>query len=161
MRILGLDPGTARLGYGALDADQGRVSAVCYGVLETAPGPLGERLAHLFEGLERLVADLAPSMAVVEQVFFGQNARSALAVGHARGVILLALQRGHVPVIEVTPAQVKQAITGWGGAGKAQIQDMVMRVLDLESVPRPDDAADALAIAWSGLGPARLLVRAP
>jgi crossover junction endodeoxyribonuclease RuvC len=161
VRILGLDPGTARLGYGALDERGGRVEAVAYGVLETARAPLPDRLAELFDGLERLVRDLAPSVAVVEQLFFGQNARSALQVGHARGVILLALKRGGVPVLEVTPAQVKQAIAGWGGADKRQVQDMVARVLRLSEAPQPDDAADALAIAWCGLGPARLRERRP
>jgi crossover junction endodeoxyribonuclease RuvC len=98
-------------------------------------------------------------VAVVEQLFFGQNARSALEVGQARGVILLALKRGGVSVVEVTPAQVKQAIAGWGGADKRQVQAMVARVLRLSEAPQPDDAADALAIAWCGLGPARLLER--
>lgn len=135
------------------------MTAVSYGVLETAPGPLGARLASLFADLEDILLLHRPEVAVVEELFFGQNTRSALSVGHARGIILLALERARVPVFEVTPAQVKQSVAGYGKAEKRQVQDMVARLLRLESPPRPDDAADALAIAWCGIGPARMRER--
>jgi crossover junction endodeoxyribonuclease RuvC len=161
VRIMGLDPGTARLGYGILDARASHVQAVGFGVLETPPGALGTRLLSLFTELERLLELHRPDVAVVEQLFFGQNTRSALSVGHARGIILLALERGGVPVLEVTPAQVKQAVAGYGAADKGQVQAMVARLLHLDGPPRPDDAADALAVAWCGLGPARMRERVP
>ncbi len=159
VRIMGLDPGTARLGYGMLESQKNRVVALGFGVLETPPGPLGTRLESLFVELEALLERGRPDVAVVEQLFFGQNTRSALAVGHARGIILLALARAEVPVLEVTPAEVKQAVTGYGAADKGQVQAMVTRLLALPAPPRPDDAADALAIAWCGLGPARMRER--
>ncbi len=159
MRIMGLDPGTARLGYGMLEAHKSRVTALGFGVLETPPGPLPSRLERLFAELEELLENGRPDIAVVEQLFFGQNTRSALAVGHARGIILLALARAGVEVLEVTPAEVKQSVAGYGAADKAQVQAMVARLLSLASPPRPDDAADALAIAWCGIGPARMRER--
>ncbi len=152
-RVFGIDPGVARLGYGVLDeARGGRVSVVVFGVISTEPGEVGPRLARVFEGLETLLAETRPDVAAVEQLFFGQNTTTALAVSQARGVALLALARAGVPVREVTPSQVKQAVAGWGRADKRQVQAMVARLLSLSSVPEPDDAADALAVAWSALG---------
>jgi len=154
-RVFGIDPGTARLGYGVLDEVGSTVTVVTFGVLTTPPGDPGMRLQALFDGLERLLAAWRPALAAVEQLFFGQNTTTALAVSQARGVALLALARAEVPVCEVTPAQVKQAVAGWGRADKQQVQAMVARLLHLPEVPTPDDAADALAVAWSALGARR------
>lgn len=152
-RVFGIDPGIARLGYGVLDeARGGRVSVVGFGVISTDPGEVGPRLQHLFSRLEALLSETAPDVAAVEQLFFGQNTTTALAVSQARGVVLLALARAGVPVREVTPSQVKQAVAGWGRADKRQVQQMVARLLNLDRVPEPDDAADALAVAWGALG---------
>lgn len=155
-RVFGIDPGTARLGYGILDEVGGTVTVVTFGVLTTKPGDPGARLQALFDGLEQLLEAWCPALAAVEQLFFGQNTTTALAVSQARGVALLALARAAVPVCEVTPAQVKQAVAGWGRADKQQVQAMVARLLHLPEVPTPDDAADALAVAWSALGARRI-----
>ena len=147
MRILGIDPGTARLGYGIIDADDNYV-AVDYGVIATSPEvamPL--RLLELFSSLEILIAEHAPTVMAIEQLFFSRNVTTALAVGQARGVALLAGAKIGMSVVEYTPAAIKQAISGYGNADKQQVQAMVQILLDLESVPHPDDAADALAVA--------------
>lgn len=157
MRVMGVDPGTARLGYGILEQAGQVVRPLTFGVIETRPGPLGDRLATLFERLDQLLGEFEPGSAAVEQLFFGQNTRTAIMVGHARGVVLLALARHHVPIIEATPAEVKQAVSGYGRADKRQVQEMVTRLLGLPEIPRPDDAADALAVAWCALGQARFL----
>ncbi len=152
-RVFGIDPGVARLGYGVLDEGPGgRVSVVGFGVIATEPGEVGPRLVRVFSELEALLAETRPDVSAVEQLFFGQNTTTALLVSQARGVALLALARAGVPVREVTPSQVKQAVTGWGRADKRQVQAMVARLLSLSAVPEPDDAADALAVAWSALG---------
>ncbi len=152
-RVFGIDPGSARLGYGVLDEVRGgRVRVVTFGVITTEPGDVGWRLQRLFDGLEALLAETCPDVAAVEQLFFGQNTTTALGVSQARGVALLALARAGVAVREVTPSQVKQAVAGWGRADKRQVQAMVARLLSLSAVPEPDDAADALAVAWSALG---------
>lgn len=153
-RVFGIDPGTARLGYGILDEAPGRrgVAVVAFGVISTEPGDAGGRLHQLFDGLEALLEESRPDLAAVEQLFFGHNTTTALAVSQARGVALLALARAGVPVREVTPAEVKLAVAGWGRADKRQVQAMVARLLNLSEVPQPDDAADALAVAWSALG---------
>jgi crossover junction endodeoxyribonuclease RuvC len=149
VRVMGIDPGMARLGYGVLDADGARVVPVAWGTVETRPGPMPDRLLVLFNQLEELVARWRPRAAAVEQLFFGQNTTTAIAVGQARGIALLVLARAGVPVLEPTPATVKQAVAGWGKADKQQVQAMVTRLLGLHAPPRPDDAADALAVAWS------------
>lgn len=151
MRVLGIDPGMARCGYGVLEGSAQSVTPVEFGVLTTAPGPMAERLAELFSALEALIARSRPTRAAVEQLFFGQNASTAIAVGQARGVALLALARAGVPVVELAPSVVKQAVAGYGRADKAQIQAMVTRLLALPVRPKPDDAADALAVAWAAL----------
>jgi len=143
---VGIDPGTARLGYGVIDADGPR--AVDFGVVETPSGlALPDRLAALFDRLTDLLADHRPRAVAVEQLFFARNATTAMAVGQARGVVLLAAARAGVPVAEYTPAEVKQAVVGYGRAEKGQMQEMVRLLLGLERVPHPDDAADALAVA--------------
>lgn len=150
MIILGLDPGIARLGYGVLDSDGRRDRCVTYGVLTTPMGPLGPRLVALHGELQRLIATHRPDRIVVEQLFFSKNVKTATAVGEARGVILLTCTEAGVETLEVSPQAVKQSVSGFGAADKRQVQRMVQTLLHLPAPPHPDDAADALAIAWYG-----------
>ncbi len=146
--VLGIDPGTAILGYGAVSAEGDALRVVDFGAVTTpASLPLASRLLLLFEGLVQVIDRLQPSEIAVEQLFFARNVRSALAVGHARGIALLAAATRALPVGEYTPLQVKLAVAGYGHATKEQVQNMVQVMLGLEQVPQPDDAADALAIA--------------
>ncbi len=146
--VLGIDPGTAILGYGAVAIEGEALEAVDFGVLTTpASLPLTSRLLFLFEGLAKIIDRIHPAEVAVEQLFFSRNVRSAFAVGQARGVALLAAARGGLPVSEYTPQQVKQAVAGYGKATKLQVQSMVQVMLSLQQLPYPDDAADALAIA--------------
>ncbi|MCL6431612.1 MAG: crossover junction endodeoxyribonuclease RuvC [Anaerolineae bacterium] len=157
MLVLGVDPGVAITGYSLLagPADDARLAAS--GVITTpSTSPLPERLVVLYDSLTELVARYRPMVAAVEQVFFGRNARTALAVGHGRGVAMLALARSGVPVHEYTPMQVKQAVVGYGRATKEQVQEMVRLLLHLDAVPEPDDAADAAAVALCHLHTCRL-----
>jgi len=146
MLILGLDPGLATTGYGFIEGDGGDIRAVAYGVITTPPGmAIGDRLAKLHGEIMALLERYRPTAAAVEELFFATNARTAIVVGEGRGVILLALAQAGVPVAEYTPLQIKQAVTGYGLADKVQVQQMVQLLLSLSDVPRPDDAADALA----------------
>ncbi|MEN6478988.1 MAG: crossover junction endodeoxyribonuclease RuvC [Anaerolineales bacterium] len=146
MLILGLDPGLATTGYGLVEGEGAEMRMVAYGVIETpAHIPIGDRLAQLYAAITALLVRYRPQAAAVEELFFATNARTAIMVGEGRGVILLALAQAAVPVIEYTPLQIKQAVTGYGLADKAQVQQMVQLLLSLEAVPKPDDAADALA----------------
>jgi crossover junction endodeoxyribonuclease RuvC len=146
MLVIGLDPGLARTGYGLVRGDGQRLDVVTYGVLRTAASmSAAERLVVLHEGLTDLLVRYSPDVAAVEELFFSTNARTAMLVGQARGVMLLTLAQSGLPIYEYTPMQIKQAITGYGGADKNQVQQMVRILLDLDCVPRPDDAADALA----------------
>ena len=147
MITLGIDPGTARLGYGVVDdADEPR--AVAFGVIETATAEaMPQRLNILYERLVEIMQAHAPDALAVEQLFFARNVTNAMTVGQARGVVLLAAARCGVPVAEYTPSEVKQAVVGYGKADKGQMQEMVRLLLRLEHAPRPDDAADALAVA--------------
>jgi len=148
MRVLGLDPGLATTGYGLAEGDGQRLTPLAYGVVRTpAHQPLAERLVLLHDELSGLLAQYRPQVAAVEELFFENNARTAMQVGQARGVLLLTLAQAGIAVAEYTPMQIKQAITGYGGADKHQIQQMVTLLLGLEAIPTPDDAADALAIA--------------
>jgi crossover junction endodeoxyribonuclease RuvC len=148
MRILGLDPGTATTGYGLIDAIDGRLMVVDYGVIITPPEDRpAVRLQSIYDQLTRLVTEFEPATSAVEQLFFGRNITTAIAVGQARGVMLLALANAGLDVSEYSPPQVKEAVTGYGKADKAQVQMMVRHLLDLAETPRPDDAADALAVA--------------
>jgi crossover junction endodeoxyribonuclease RuvC len=148
MLILGIDPGTAITGYGIVDSEKEVLRPIVYGVITTpASDPLSRRLQHLYNELTALIHAYHPSEGSVEELFFARNARTALSVGHARGVILLALAQASLPIHEYTPLQVKQAITGYGRATKDQVQQMVRILLNLDKIPQPDDAADALAIA--------------
>ena len=157
MLVLGIDPGTAITGYGLVQDDQaGGLLAVAYGVIETAAGtPLPERLLILHKKLNEILLLYRPQSAAVEKLFFQKNVRTAIAVGQARGVVLLAMAEQHLGVAEYTPMEVKQAVVGYGGADKNQVQQMVKALLELEAIPRPDDAADALAVAICHLHSAR------
>lgn len=154
--VLGIDPGVSRCGYGlVVRAGGGRFRAVAYGVITTRPtDPMPERLVTVAAELEALVAEHRPSAMAVERVLFQSNARTAMSVGQANGLAQVAAARVGVPVVEYSPNEVKLAVTGHGAAGKAQVQEMVARLLALAEVPRPPDAADALALAlthsWSG-----------
>jgi len=157
MLVLGIDPGTATTGYGLVGEEQGQAVAIAYGAITTPSDlPLPDRLILLQRELATLVDQYHPDQSAVEQLFFNKNVRTALAVGHARGVVLLTLAQGHVPIYEYTPLQVKLAVTGHGRADKAQVQQMVTLLLGLNKVPKPDDVADALAIAICHLHSARL-----
>ncbi len=149
MLVLGLDPGTATTGYGLVKAAaDGAMTAIDYGVILTpAKTPLAERLQMLYERLQALLERHHPDGAAVEKLFFQKNVTTAMSVGQARGVLLLALAQAGLAVAEYTPNEIKEAVTGYGSAGKAQMQRMVQMLLGLESLPRPDDAADALAVA--------------
>lgn len=148
LRILGLDPGTATTGFGIVDAGEGDLRVVAYGVITTPAGDATElRLQSIFRQLNALLVEHKPKRAAVEQLFFGRNITTAIAVGQARGVLLLALADAGIPVSEYSPPKVKEAVTGYGKAEKAQMQLMVRHLLNLNETPQPDDAADALAVA--------------
>lgn len=148
MIVLGIDPGTAMTGYGLVERTGSRLRAVDYGCLETPAGmPLPERLLLIQDGLIDLVETHRPDLVAVERLFFNKNVQTAFAVGQARGVALLTAARFGLPVHEYGPHEVKMAVTGHGRAEKVQVQRMVQVVLGLAVLPRPDDAADALAIA--------------
>ncbi len=147
--ILGIDPGTATMGYGLVHAHtQGVYTPVAYGVFETpAHTPMPQRLRFLYEALTDLLRQHRPTHAVVEKLFFGRNVTTALTVGQARGVALLAIAQAGLDVAEYTPAEIKYALSSYGKATKSDIQRMTQMLLRLPSVPKPDDAADALAVA--------------
>nr|WP_206831748.1 crossover junction endodeoxyribonuclease RuvC [Alicyclobacillus fructus] len=149
MRILGVDPGLARLGYGIVERGPGdSLRHVVHGCIETcADTPLPARLKHIFQKLTEICQTHRPDVMVVEELFFSRNATTAFTVGQARGVALLAGAEAGLAVMEYTPMQVKQAVTGYGRAEKRQVQEMVRLLLRLPHLPRPDDAADALAVA--------------
>ena len=148
MLVLGLDPGLATTGYGLVEGDGQRLVLVAYGTLQTPPKtPLADRLVLLHQSLTTLLARYHPDVTALEELFFSTNARTAIIVGEARGVLLLTLAEAGQPIAEYTPLQVKQAITGYGQASKLQMQEMVRILLGLNEIPRPDDAADALAIS--------------
>ncbi len=148
VNILGIDPGIALTGYGLVGLARGKAEARVYGTIRTDGGEtMDRRLFSLFSQLEELLDRHQPDQVAVEQLFFNKNARSALTVGQARGVALVACAHRHKPVAEYTPLQVKQAVAGYGRASKSQIQEMVRCLLRLDETPRPADAADALAVA--------------
>lgn len=146
--VLGIDPGLSRCGYGAVTGRGSDARAVSYGVIRTEPDlDLPVRLGHLQAELEELVAELRPSVLVVERVLFQVNVRTAMSVGQASGLALALAARAGIPVTQYSPNEVKLAVAGYGGAEKAAVQAMVVRLLDLAEPPRPPDAADALALA--------------
>lgn len=149
MLVLGIDPGTAIVGYGLVkEHHDGTLQAIEYGVIRThSKTPMPERLNTIYDTLSDIVAEFKPDRAAVEELFFSRNVTTAITVSQARGVILLALQRASIRINEYKPNIIKQAISGYGGADKKQMQEMVRLLLNLETVPKPDDAADALAIS--------------
>lgn len=147
MRILGIDPGSTIVGYGLIEAKGGGVSPLSYGVIKTRSKDTHERLQEVYGDLRALVQEFQPDVMAVEQLFFFKNAKTVITVGQTRGVILLAAMHEKVPVAEYTPLQVKMGTVGYGRAEKSEIGEMVKMILNLEKVPRPDDAADGLAIA--------------
>lgn len=153
MRILGLDPGTASVGYGVIEEREGSTSVLGYGVIATKPkdGSTARRLQIIYEGMDLLLAEYQPDAAAVEELFFGRNITTAVKVGQARGVLLLALANAGIPVAEYSPPKIKEAVSGYGNASKQQVQYMVQNLLDLEELPKPDDAADGLAVALTHL----------
>ena len=157
MRVLGIDPGTAITGYGLVEEVRGDLKLVAFGVIRTpADQPLPRRLQVIYRAVSDLAEEWEPEAAAVEELFFSRNVRTAMSVGQARGVALLALADAGLDVAEYTPLVIKQAVTGYGNADKAQMQEMVRLLLELAEVPRPDDAADALAVAICHLHSARL-----
>jgi crossover junction endodeoxyribonuclease RuvC len=157
MLVLGIDPGTAITGYGLVTETAGQLQMVAYGAITTpADWPMPQRLQKIYRDLTVLTSEHRPTEGAVEQLFFSRNVKTALAVGQARGVALLALADGGVPIHEYTPLQVKQSVVGYGRAEKGQVQELVRLLLGLDSVPQPDDAADALAIAICHLHSARM-----
>jgi crossover junction endodeoxyribonuclease RuvC len=148
MKTLGIDPGTAIMGWGVVEERGDDRVALGYGVITTTPDlPQHARLLHIYTELQALIARYQPDEGAIEELFFGKNVNTALTVGQARGVALLALAQAALPIYEYKPLAVKQAIAGYGGADKRQMQAMVRVTLGLETIPKPDDAADALAIA--------------
>lgn len=148
MRIMGIDPGTASTGFGFLDQDGSQLHLLEYGVIRTEPGvPDAERLLQIHRELGTLITEYRPEVIAVEELFFNKNSRTVIAVGQARGVAMLAAAQENLPVEEYTPLQVKMAVVGYGRAEKRQVQEMVKILLSLTRLPRPDDAADALAVA--------------
>lgn len=148
MRILGIDPGYAIVGYGLVEAHSGQYRPLEYGAITTEAGvDFGLRLKEIYEGMTELLQRFKPQAAAVEKLYFSSNKTTAIGVAEARGVILLALSQAGVKLYEYTPMQVKQAVTGYGRALKPQVQEMTRRLLKLESIPKPDDTADALAMA--------------
>ncbi|MGF1504377.1 MAG: crossover junction endodeoxyribonuclease RuvC, partial [Anaerolineae bacterium] len=153
MLALGIDPGIGITGYGFVrERDDGGLEHVTYGVIKTPPEmPLPERLQAIYAGVDALVREFEPDSAAVEKLLFGRNVTTAMAVGQARGVTLLALVDNNLSIDEYTPATIKQSVAGYGNANKGQVQDMVRLLLNLDDIPRPDDAADALAVAITHL----------
>jgi crossover junction endodeoxyribonuclease RuvC len=148
MIVLGIDPGTARLGYGVVERQGSDLTMHDYGCLETVNDrPLEQRLLLIHEAIDDLIETWRPEAVGVERLFFNKNVQTAMAVGQARGVVLLTAAQHGLPVLEYGPHEVKLAVTGYGKAPKDQVQRMVQLVLSMPQVPRPDDAADALAVA--------------
>ena len=163
MTVLGIDPGVATVGWGFVHYEGNRFSAPQYGAIITPPKiPLERRLEMIYDEVGKLIAELKPDCASIEELFFSKNITTGIAVAHARGVIMLACQKAGIPCYEFKPPQVKQAVVGYGNAEKKQVMLMTQRLLNLKELPRPDDAADGLALAICcahSLGMARLNAR--
>lgn len=148
MRVIGIDPGTARTGYGIIDVIDGQLTAVTYGIIGTSSKQkMPNRLQSIYEQLTDLISTYQPETAGIEEVFFGRNITTAITVGQARGVLLLALANANLTIGEYSPPKIKEAVSGYGNADKPQMQLMVRNLLDLTETPKPDDAADGLAVA--------------
>ena len=147
MRVLGIDPGTAITGYGLVDFADDLHLVDCGAIVTPAGMALPQRLLTIHRDLSAVLARFQPQVAAVEELFFSKNVRTAMSVGHARGVVLLALAQAGLPIYHYKPSEVKLAVTGYGGASKSQMQEMVRLLLGLDSILAPDDVADAVAIA--------------
>ncbi len=160
MLALGIDPGTAICGYGFVEQVQGRLIAKKYGAITTSPkARMQDRLLKIHTELDALIKEFRPEVMGIEKLFFGRNATTAIPVGQARGVVLLAAAQNNLDIVEMTPNEVKMSITGYGGSTKEQIIFMVTRILNLPEPPKPDDTADALAIAIGASYEAQSLTR--
>lgn len=152
-RILGLDPGYGRLGFGVIEVNKGSVSCLGCGLITTPVGKRqAARLLELAEDIQALIKKFKPDVVAIEILFFSKNVTTGLKVAEVRGVILLLAEKAGLEIVEVRPNEVKLALTGYGKADKKQMQQMITKVLCLPKVPKPDDAADALAIAWTAIG---------
>lgn len=150
--IIGIDPGIADTGYGVIAVEGAKLNCLCYGSIKTPAGQdLPKRLATLYNELDVIIKKYKPQRAAIEKLFFNKNVKSALIVGQARGVAILALINNNLDVSEYTPSQLKQCVTSYGKASKLQVQKMVKLILKLDKLPQPDDAADALALALCAL----------
>lgn len=148
MKIIGIDPGIATIGFGLIETDRNKYSLLQCGIIETpAHTPLSERLNIIYDDLFQLLDAVRPDAVAVEELFFNTNITTGISVAHGRGVILLACRKAGVDIFEYTPLQVKQAVAGYGRAGKKQVMEMVKRLCLLKEAPKPDDAADAVALA--------------
>ncbi len=148
MRIIGIDPGTGILGFGVIDVNGNKVTMVDAGVITTpAHTPLDERLEDIYDSLTEIIRETKPQVMSIEKLFFARNVTTAISVSHARGVAMLTGRQAKIPIAEYTPMQIKQTLTGYGKADKKQMQEMVRMHLGLREIPKPDDAADALAAA--------------
>lgn len=148
MVIIGLDPGIATVGFGIIQENCGSFASLAYGAIRTEAGlPLSERLEIIYQDLSEMLEQFHPDAVAIEELFFNTNITTGISVAHGRGVLLLACRQKGIPIFEYTPLQVKQSVVGYGRAEKKQVMEMVKRLLHLEKIPRPDDAADALAIA--------------
>lgn len=149
--VLGIDPGIGRVGYGIVSTARGTQKLVSYGVIETEPKrPVGFRLQRIYRAVRDLIASHHPDRLALERLFFAKNASTAMVVGEARGAILLAAEQSGLPVVEFTPPAIKKSLTGYGNADKGQVQRMIKVMFRLTHTPKPDDAADAIAIALCG-----------
>lgn len=148
MRILGIDPGYATIGFGIVEARRGACSLVQYGTITTpAQMEFAHRLQVIYDDMNQLLDTVKPDAVAIEELFWGHNVTTGIGVSHGRGVILLALAQHQLPIFEYTPMQIKQAVVGYGNATKLQVMDMTRRLLKMDKVARPDDAADAIAVA--------------
>ena len=148
MRILGIDPGFATIGFGLVEFDRSMPRLLRYGTITTPPDlEFQQRLVMIYDDMTELLETLKPDAVSVEELFWGHNVTTGIGVSHGRGVILLAIAKAGIPLYEYTPMQVKQAVVGYGKAEKRQVMDMTRRLLKMDRIPRPDDAADALALA--------------
>ena len=148
MRILGIDPGYGTTGFGIVEADRAQMKLIGCGAITTPPGAdFSARLEMIYEDMRSLLEKTKPDAVAIEELFFGHNVTTAIGVAQSRGVMLLAIRQAGLPVYQYKPMQVKQALVGYGNATKHQMQDMTKRLLHLEKMPKPDDAADAIAIA--------------
>ncbi|MDR1159288.1 MAG: crossover junction endodeoxyribonuclease RuvC [Syntrophomonadaceae bacterium] len=157
MLVLGIDPGTATTGYAVIDSFQGRKKLLCYGVISTSPSQkMDERLLRIHEELNQIIEEFSPSVMAIEEIFFNRNNKTVITVAQSRGVLILSAALAGLQIAGYTPLQVKQAVVGYGGADKKQVQFMVKNILGLKEVPKPDDAADAIAIALCHVHSARM-----